>query len=192
MCSRSVDLAIPSGPMASSGLTSGKAVLVVWLCDCRCLRVEGDPVCGTMQVLPDCRHRQAGRLVLVFASPNIGRCFIVPKHYSQPEAALADQSAAAFFRGPQGVDDGRLSHDPVTVVITQGVPIGLAGIGLVGPIPARAFAPLTMVSNPGAPGLVRRCRAGLVDETFLVQASSGRATPLDVIFVARLYASRCS
>ncbi|MBD0864436.1 MAG: hypothetical protein GDA36_01900 [Rhodobacteraceae bacterium] len=46
----------------SAGLTSGKAILVIWLCDCRCLRVEGDPVCGTMQVLPDRRHRQLGVL----------------------------------------------------------------------------------------------------------------------------------
>ncbi|MBD0865668.1 MAG: hypothetical protein GDA36_08750 [Rhodobacteraceae bacterium] len=36
----SLDLAILSGPLALPGLTAGKAVLVVWLCDCRCLRVE--------------------------------------------------------------------------------------------------------------------------------------------------------
>ncbi|MBD0866090.1 MAG: hypothetical protein GDA36_11080 [Rhodobacteraceae bacterium] len=65
-----LDLSIPSGPLALPGLTSGKAVLVVRLCDCRCLRVKGDPVCGTMQVLFDCRHRQSG--VLFWPARTIG------------------------------------------------------------------------------------------------------------------------
>ncbi|MBD0866001.1 MAG: hypothetical protein GDA36_10590 [Rhodobacteraceae bacterium] len=34
----SFDSAILSGPLALLVLTVGKAVLVVWLCDCRCLR----------------------------------------------------------------------------------------------------------------------------------------------------------
>ncbi|MBD0865582.1 MAG: hypothetical protein GDA36_08245 [Rhodobacteraceae bacterium] len=70
-----VDLAILSGPLALPGITAGKVVLVVRLCDCRCLRVEGDPVCDTPQVLPDCRHRQSG--VLFCPARHIGRCFIV-------------------------------------------------------------------------------------------------------------------
>ncbi|MBD0865171.1 MAG: hypothetical protein GDA36_05950 [Rhodobacteraceae bacterium] len=37
----SLDLAILSDPLALHDLTSGKAVLVIWLCDCRCLPVEG-------------------------------------------------------------------------------------------------------------------------------------------------------
>ncbi|MBD0865936.1 MAG: hypothetical protein GDA36_10230 [Rhodobacteraceae bacterium] len=58
----SFNLTILSGPLALPGLTSGKVALVVRLCDCRCLRVEGDPVCGSPQLLPDCRHRQLGVL----------------------------------------------------------------------------------------------------------------------------------
>ncbi|MBD0865095.1 MAG: hypothetical protein GDA36_05530 [Rhodobacteraceae bacterium] len=34
----SFDWAILSNPLTLPDLTSGKAVLVVWLCDCRCLR----------------------------------------------------------------------------------------------------------------------------------------------------------
>jgi len=64
------DLAILSGPLALTGLTSGKAVLAFRLCDCRCLRVAGDPVCDAMQVLPDCRQRQPG--VLFWPARTIG------------------------------------------------------------------------------------------------------------------------
>ncbi|MBD0864538.1 MAG: hypothetical protein GDA36_02465 [Rhodobacteraceae bacterium] len=32
------DLAILSGLLALLVLTAGKAILVIWLCDCRCLR----------------------------------------------------------------------------------------------------------------------------------------------------------
>ncbi|MBD0865165.1 MAG: hypothetical protein GDA36_05910 [Rhodobacteraceae bacterium] len=47
----SFDVAILSGPLALPGLTSGKAVLVVWLCDCRCLRGEGRLPAGSARLL---------------------------------------------------------------------------------------------------------------------------------------------
>ena len=72
----SLDLAILAGSLVFSlALQSGKAVLVVGLCDCRCLRVAGDPVCGATQVLPDCRHHQLG--VLFWPARTIGWRVIV-------------------------------------------------------------------------------------------------------------------
>jgi len=38
-------------------------------CDCRCLPVEGDPVCGSPQVPPDCRHRQSACCPRVVPKP---------------------------------------------------------------------------------------------------------------------------
>ncbi|MBD0864792.1 MAG: hypothetical protein GDA36_03860 [Rhodobacteraceae bacterium] len=77
MFGRSFDRAILPGPLAlhSAGPTAGKAVLVVWLYGCRCLPVEGDPVCGATQVLPDCHQRQSD--ILFWLARTIGRCFIV-------------------------------------------------------------------------------------------------------------------
>ena len=87
---------------------------------------------------------------------------------------------------------GGRSHDPVTLATAPehpGWPCWHRPCRL---IPARAFAPLTMVIKPGGfrPGSQLWCFAGtrvdLVDETFfvetfLVRASSKRAKPLNVI-----------
>ncbi|MBD0864620.1 MAG: hypothetical protein GDA36_02930 [Rhodobacteraceae bacterium] len=57
-------MAILSAPLALPGLTSGKAVLVVRLCDCRCLQVEGRLPAGSARLPPS----PVGCFVL--ASPN--------------------------------------------------------------------------------------------------------------------------
>ncbi|MBD0865709.1 MAG: hypothetical protein GDA36_08965 [Rhodobacteraceae bacterium] len=83
----SFDLTILSGPLALTGLISGKAVLVVWLC-------EGDLVCGSPQVLPDRRHRQLCRF---FGQPELSggasSCQSIAQSLKQ---ALGDQPAPAF------------------------------------------------------------------------------------------------
>jgi len=110
----------------------------------------------------------------------------VAKHCSIPQAAFADPPAARVFPKPAEVDHGRMtggrSHGPVTVATAQGIPVSLADNRPCRPIPA-----LTMVSNPGVPGPVRRCgvsqvpHVDLFDEIFLVWAASGWVKPLDVI-----------
>ena len=51
---------------------------------------------------------------------------------------------------------GGRSHDSVTVATTQGIPVALL-VQACRPIPARVFAPSTMVSKSGVLGPVRRC-----------------------------------
>ena len=83
------------------------------------------------------------------------------RHCAIPQAAFEDQPAARVVPGHAGVDDGRsFAHDPGMVATAQGVPVRRCGVSQV---------PFV----------------DLVDETFLVRAPSGRAKPLDVIFVAR-------
>ena len=104
------------------------------------------------------------------------------RHCSIPQAAFADPHAPALFPGTQGAMTGGRLHDPVTVATAPEHPGWPCWHRPCRRIPACALAPSTMVSNPGAPGPGSQVPVvDLVDETFPVQASSGRATPLDVI-----------
>ncbi|MBD0866338.1 MAG: hypothetical protein GDA36_12505, partial [Rhodobacteraceae bacterium] len=144
----SFDLSILPGPVALLDLTSGKAVLVV----CGLMRL---PVFAG-QVLPDCLHRQLG---VCFDQPELsGGASSWHRHCSQPGAAFGVQPAPALFPSPQRSMTGGGSHDPVTVATTQSVPGW--------PIPACAFAPLTMVSNPGSLPGSQVPHVDLVDENF--------------------------
>ncbi|MBD0864899.1 MAG: hypothetical protein GDA36_04455 [Rhodobacteraceae bacterium] len=104
----SLELAILSGPLA---LQWAKRFWVVWLCDCR-LRVN------------------------LFTAP---RRFCSGVHRAKVLLNLSSgvwiSAYPRIFPKPAGVDDGRMtggrSHEPVTVVIAQGIPVGLAGIGLI-------------------------------------------------------------
>ena len=94
-----------------------------------------------------------------------------------------------FFPGTQGSMTGGRSHDPVTVVTTQGA-LAQALSANTRPL----FRPFDHGIKPGGsrPGSQVWCFAGarvdltvwdLVDETFLVRAPFGRAKPLDVILI---------
>ncbi|MBD0864783.1 MAG: hypothetical protein GDA36_03805 [Rhodobacteraceae bacterium] len=99
----------------------GKAVLTVWLCDCRCLRGEDDPVCGTPQVLPDRHHiATSASWTFCFDQPELsGGASSWHRHCAIPQAAVGDQHAPALFPGPQGPMTGGRTHDPVTVATAQ-------------------------------------------------------------------------
>ncbi len=60
------------------------------LCDCRCLRVEGDLVCGFEQVLPDRRHRQLG---VCFGQPEISGAMQTKEALHRAEALLDPKPA---------------------------------------------------------------------------------------------------
>ena len=136
-------------PLRADGLTSGKAVLVVWV-----YAIAG--VCGLR--------------VILFAAPR-GFCPIaaIASRVFDYRAALhcGIGIAQSLTRrsefslhprcspGTQGSMTGGCSHDPVTVATAQGRPGCPCWHRPCRSIPACAFAPLTMVSNPGVPGLVR-------------------------------------
>ncbi|MBD0865455.1 MAG: hypothetical protein GDA36_07550 [Rhodobacteraceae bacterium] len=93
----SFDWAILSGLLTLPGLTVGKAVLTVWLCDCRWLRVAGHHHAGAARLPPS----PAGRLVL--ASPNYRAALHRGISSAQSRKRCLEISLPpAFFRSPQG------------------------------------------------------------------------------------------
>jgi len=67
---------------------------------------------------------------------------------------------------------GGRSHDPVTVATAQGALLANT---------CPCFRSFDHSIEPGFPARCAGARVELVDETFLVRASSGRAKPLDFI-----------
>ncbi|MBD0864911.1 MAG: hypothetical protein GDA36_04520 [Rhodobacteraceae bacterium] len=84
----------------------------------------------------------------------------------------------ALFPSPQGSMTGGYSHDSVTVATTQGIPVGLAGIGPVGQYTRPPVRPFDHDIEPrgSRPGS-QVPHVDLVDEAFLVRDSPGRAKP---------------
>ena len=78
---------------------------MVWLCDCRCLTVEGDPVCGATQVLFDHRPPAAGCFVL--SSPNYRATLHRAKVLLNPSSSVCRSACSPRFPRHAGVDDGR-------------------------------------------------------------------------------------
>ncbi|MBD0865586.1 MAG: hypothetical protein GDA36_08270 [Rhodobacteraceae bacterium] len=91
MFGASFDLAILSGPLALPGLTAGKAVLVVWLCDCRCLRGRFCPIATSAS------------WAFCFGQPELsGGASSWHKHCAIPQAAFADQPRSHFLQPAAG------------------------------------------------------------------------------------------
>ncbi|MBD0864746.1 MAG: hypothetical protein GDA36_03605, partial [Rhodobacteraceae bacterium] len=132
MFGESLDLAILSAPLALPGLASGKAVLVVWLCDCRCLPVAGRCHAGFAR-LPT---SSVGHLVL--ASPNYRAVRHRDIGIAQSRKRRLQISLPPRFLKPagvdnEGVDDGRptVRMIPSRWLTAHSIPVGLAGTGLV-------------------------------------------------------------
>ncbi|MBD0866628.1 MAG: hypothetical protein GDA36_14110 [Rhodobacteraceae bacterium] len=90
------DLAILSGPLALPGLTSGKAVLVVRLCDSRCLRGRFCPIAAIAS------------WTFCFGQPELsGGASSWHRHCTIPQAAAWSSACLRVFRRHAGVDDGR-------------------------------------------------------------------------------------
>ncbi|MBD0865563.1 MAG: hypothetical protein GDA36_08145, partial [Rhodobacteraceae bacterium] len=171
----SFDWAIRSGLL---DLPRAKRFWWSGLRDCRCLRVAGDPVCGATQVLPDCHHRHLG--VLFWPARTIGWCFIVS------QALRLEIGMLPRFPQPAGVDDGRpFGMIPPRWRTVQGGPLGLAGIGLVGQYPPARSPLRPWYQTRGLPARFAGACLDLVDEAFLLRASSGWAKPPGCHLVAR-------
>jgi len=134
---------------------------MVRLCDCRWLQAEGDPVCDTTQVLPDCRHRQLG---VCFGQPELsGGASSWHKHCSIPQAAFADQPTPHFSEARRGRSWVSRSHGSRHGGNRAGHPVWPCWHRPCRPIPACVFASLTMVSNPGLSA--RSCGASTLVRT---------------------------
>ena len=155
------------GGSFSADLTAGKAVLVVWLCDCRCFR---------------------GRFCPIATSASWASCFGQPEisgGTAQPGAAFEYQPAPAFSRVHRGHDEGFMTGPVRMIPYTGGDHAGRPGSPCwhrpCRPIPAHAFAPLIMGIEPR--GLPARC-AGVVRTLSMklssFRAPSGRVKPLDL------------
>ncbi|MBD0866205.1 MAG: hypothetical protein GDA36_11750 [Rhodobacteraceae bacterium] len=104
MFSRNFDLAILSGPMALPGLTSGKAVLVVWVyaiagaCRLRMILFAGLLRSARLPPSP------VGRFVL--ASPNYRAVLHRAKAVLNPSSGVWRSACPRVFPGHAGVDLG--------------------------------------------------------------------------------------